>query len=388
MGKVMANPQGLTSSSSGILDRLDSLFATNSSRENSSYAESSSSAFKSAEASENAAAKSISANTSDKGYRKLTALGNVTSYSKNENLHACPRLFELEMFKAAKAYASSEIVVRPNYDFAFGHAVGAGIQTLAATNSLAAGQFAAFLAWKLPYEGEKLDKNDKPTGKSLPMALWAVEKFHSFWTQDLADWEVLILPNGKPAVELAFGVDTQNGYYHFGHIDIILRHLPTNRLAVWEGKTTGLENIQEAAYANSYQALGYSVVVDAIANSLGLDAPDYEVLYICYSSKSREFQLLPFTKNRTQRAEWLQDLLLNHAMITKYTELGFFPKRGSNCINTWGRTCEWFGNCHMKNSSLFPGVTIGKLETIDGLESLDFSFKLFDLVTAQTTLRG
>lgn len=377
-----------STTATSIFDRLDAMFTADSGGGTSSFSESSSDQYKAASTGENAAAKTISANTSDKSYRKLVAFSNVTSYSKTETLHSCPRLFELEMFKAAKASGSSDFIAQQNFDFAFGHAVGAGIQTLAATDSLAAGQFAAFLAWKAPYDEEKLDKKGNPTGKSLPMALWAVEKFYHFWNTELVDWEVLTLPTGKKAVELAFGVDTQNGYYHFGHIDTILRHKPTNRLAVWEGKTTGLETIQEATYGNSYQALGYSVVVDAIANSLGFDAPDYEVMYICYSSKSREFQLLPFTKNRTQRAEWLQDLLLNHAMISKYKELGFFPKRGSNCINTWGRTCEWYGNCGMKNTSLFPGIEIGRLENIEGLESLDYSFTLSDLITAQESLRA
>ncbi len=334
-----------------------------------------------------ATAKAISANTSDKGYRKLIAHGNVTSYSKLQLLHTCPRLFQLEMLKQNKELGAPKLAEpQMNIDFAFGHAVGAGIQTLAATNSLQAGQFAAFLAWKADYNADKKDRWDKSVGKNLDLAIYAVEKFWQFWNTDLSDWEVAILPNGKPAVELAFGVDTKNGYYHFGHIDTVLRSKSTGRLAVWEGKTTGTENVAEATYANSYQALGYSVVVDAVAATLGLNSPDYEVLYVVYSSKTREFQLLPFTKSRTQRAEWLQDLLLSHAMIDKYHELQFFPKRGDACINQYGRTCAWFGQCHMRTESLFPGLVPVKLEKVEHLESLDFMFTLDDLVAAQKQL--
>lgn len=281
-----------------------------------------------------------------------------------------------------------------NLDFAYGHAVGAGIQTYAATGSVTAGIFAAMLAWKAPWDAEKRTKVavdapegtlGRPVGKSLTLATLAVEKFAYWWEENMSDWEVVKLPSGKKAVELAFAVDFQNGRYHFGHIDVLLRNRDSGRLAVWEGKTTGFENVAEAMYANSNQALGYSVVVDAIAKELNVDGTEYEVLYIVYSSKSREFQLLPFGKTRSQRAEWLQDTLLDHASLDTYKRINFYPKRGESCISRYGFTCNWFGNCTMRTESLFPGVELKTLEAaqVAGVESLDFVFKLSDLVGAQ-----
>ena len=368
------------SSREAIFNRLDEIF-----QGSGSPSDGPSSISEAATAEQIASAKRISANTSDKAYRKLVAHRNVTSYSKLSLLHDCPRKFELEILHQSVP-ATIDIahdVLQDNIDFAFGHAVGAGIQAYAATKSLQAGQLAAWLAWKAPYAAEKVTKYGGQATKSLAWAFYAVEKFGWFMANELADWEVFVLPNGKPAVELAFSVDTQNGYYHFGHIDVVLRHRLSGRLAVWEGKTTGLETVRDASYGNSYQALGYSVVVDALADSLGLAEPDYEVLYIVYSSKTREFQLLPFTKSRVQRAEWLQDLLLNHAMLDKYRELGFFPKRGEACINMYGRQCNWYGNCHMRNSSLFPGIEAPVLTDIGSLEAVDFSFTLAELIAAQ-----
>lgn len=328
-------------------------------------------------------ATAISASTSDKEYRKLMSNGNCTSYSKLELLHKCPRLYEIEMLRAAKGTSPDE-PDELNADFAYGHAVGAGIQAYAATGNLVAAQFAAFLAWRAPWDFEKLDKNGNPAGKSLPWALHAIEKFAFFFANsELDEYEVLRLPDGRPAVELSFAVDTENGYFHFGHIDTVLRHKATGRIAVWEGKTTGTEHVDEATYGNSYQALGYSVVVDALASSLGITETDYEVLYIVYSSKSREFQLLPFPKSRTQRAEWLQDLLLTHATIDKYQELQFFPKRGEACVNKWGRKCRWYGNCQMRNESLFPGVSVPAIHSVEQVESVDFKFTLSELIAAQ-----
>ena len=329
-------------------------------------------------------AKAISANTSDKAYRELTSRENVTSFSLLSALHQCPRAYELNKLQANHP-SSREPVEFVNLDFAYGHAVGAGIQTYAATGSVTSAIFAAMLAWKAPWDAEKLDKRDQWTGKSLAYATLAVEKFAWWWQENMSEWEVVVLPSGKKAVELAFAVDFQNGRYHFGHIDVLLRNRVTGKLAVWEGKTTGFENVDEAMYANSSQALGYSVVVDAIAKEIGADGTEYEVLYIVYSSKSREFQLLPFGKTRSQRAEWLQDTLLDHASLDTYKRIKFYPKRGENCINRYGFKCQWFGTCTMRNDSLFPGLELKQLpvEELHSIEALDFVFKLDDLVATQ-----
>ena len=329
-----------------------------------------------------AEAKRISANTSDKAYRRLTASGNVTSYSKLAAFHKCPRAYELDQLDAnSPHHVESDIV---NLDFAFGHSVGAGIQTYAATRSLVAAQFAAFVAWKADWDAEKTDNKGNPKGKSLTWAQVAVEKFGYFYQRELTDFEVVTLPNGKPATELSFAIDMENGFYHFGHIDTLLQSKSTGRLAVWEGKTTGFESVDEALYANSSQALSYSVVVDAIAKTLNCSGTDYEVIYVVYSSATRDFQLLPFGKTRTQRAEWLQDVLLDHASIKQYETIKFYPKRGESCFNSSFKSrCKHFGNCTMSNGALHPNTVIKQLETIEDVEAVDFKFTLSELIAAQ-----
>lgn len=373
-------------------------------------------------ANESATAKAISASTADKAYRQLAASSNVTTYSLLGALHSCPRKYELDKWEANRTGADADTGII-NLDFAFGHAVGAGIQTYAATQSLSAAMLAAWLSWKAPFDAEKVDKRGVPSGKSLTWACYAVEKFADFWQRELADWEVVKIlkkcpycnedgnqlritsdygPDDyeyevscehckggayieKPAVELEFAVDFQNGFFHFGHIDVVLIHKITKKLAVWEGKTTGFENVDEALYANSSQALGYSVVIDAIAKQLPeTNGSDYEVLYIVYSSTSREFQLLPFGKSRAQRAEWLQDILLDHANISNYQRLNFYPKRGESCYDGRFRSrCKWFGTCTLQTSSIFPSVQLKSLESIEQVDSVDFKFTLQELIDAQ-----
>lgn len=328
-----------------------------------------------------AEAKRISANTSDKAYRKLTSHSNVTSYSLLSELHSCPRRFELEKYQANEIPLVVDGEKEINLDFAFGHAVGAGVQTYAATRSLISAQFAAFIAWKAPWDAEKLDKAGRRTGKSLTDAMVAIEKFQTVWDREYEEWDLLKLGDGKPAVELAFAVDFENGFWYFGHIDMVLQHREHGHLAVYEGKTTRFAP-NPASWGNSNQALGYGVVVDQIAKQLGL-SNDYDVLYNIWSSSDEEYIVIPFHKTRSQRASWLQDILLDHANIATYQRLKFFPMRGESCVNQWGRQCFWYGSCQQSNKQLFPGVEPGPLEDVHGVEALDFVFKLSDLIQTQ-----
>jgi hypothetical protein len=215
-----------------------------------------------------------------------------------------------------------------------------------------------------------------------------VEKFAYFWNSHLSEYEVLVLPSGKPAVELSFSVDFENGYFHLGHIDAVLQHKETKRLVIWEGKTTAFEEVDDALFANSSQALGYSVVLDALSASIADASPDYEVYYIIYSSSSKEFQLLPFGKSRTQRAEWLQDILLDHATLNTYQKMNFYPRRGESCYDSrFRQKCKHFGTCTMSTANLFPKLvlpTISAERLTADVEDVDYHFKLSELVKSQT----
>jgi PD-(D/E)XK nuclease superfamily len=334
---------------------------------------------------------SIAASTSDKGYRAITAAENISSFSKLRTLYECPRKYELEMLQKSRPVAeevfgsSFDDGAMPNLDFAFGHSVGAGIQTYVATLSLQAAILAACLSWRAPLEASKLDKRGKVVGKSLPHAIHAVELFAQFFhASELSSYQVFLLPSGKPAVEVGIGVDTEDGMFHLGHIDLVLQHKVSRRLAIFEGKTQGGAVVHEASHGNSYQALGYSVVLDAFSEQLGLPQSDYEVFYVAYSSSAREFTLLPLLKNLAQRAEWLQNILLDHAMIRKYRELNFFPKRGDSCVNKWGYQCYWYGQCGMRNDSLFPGASPKRISSLEDVPSRDVIFTLKQLIAAQT----
>lgn len=209
------------------------------------------------------------------------------------------------------------------------------------------------------------------------MAFLAVEKFSHWWEEHMAgEWELAYF-NNKPATEVTFLLDLENGYYHAGHIDVVLRNRVSGKYLVLEIKTTAIKNVDEAQYGNSEQPLGYSLVLDAIAENL--DATNsFEVLYLVYSSTERK--LIPFTfkKQRTERAEWLQDLLLDHSLISTYRKLSLFPKRGNSCWSFGGR-CPHYGTCDLgafKDNFDFREY---KRSSMELPERTDFEFTLGDI---------
>lgn len=317
-----------------------------------------------------APAATVASLTAEKDYDALQAYPNTTSYSALQNLHACPRKFQLSKARAASRGA------RPvNLDFAFGHAVGAGIQAwqVARMNSdpetaMDIALLNAMLAWKAPFDACIEKKR-----KSLWEACWAVMQYPAFYEMTQDDWTVYVLENGKPAVELAISIDFENGYKHYMHIDCILQNKLNGKLAVQENKTHGFKSVESAIYANSSQAISYAVAVDQLS-----DATSFEVFYNCYSAPERSWELLPFSKSTSQKAEWIKDVQLDHAAINAYRSLSFYPKRGESCL-MFMRRCEFFGECNL--TSHLPQVA--DLPANREAEPVDFAFTLSQILATQ-----
>jgi len=297
---------------------------------------------------------------------------NIDSHSQREILHECPRKFQqLKIVRPGIELGNTYI----NLDFIFGHAVGAGVQCYIVTGNRNAALFATFLSWSTDSDAETNKSN-----KSLYFAILATLKFIDFWNQIRQDWEVATF-NGKAASELTFWLDCENGHYHAGHIDVVLRNKVSGYYTVIEIKTTSMRDPSEAMYGNSGQALGYSIILDTIAGTLGA-VTTFQVLYFVYSSTRRAWNVFPFTKSRKQRAEWIQDLLLDHTTLNTYVNLEFFPKRGNACWS-FNKTCQYYGIC-----DLHDNTRVDKFHTWNPLmetpEKVDFIFKLSEVMKEQT----
>jgi len=111
--------------------------------------------------------------------------------------------------------------------------------------------------------------------------------------------------------------------------------------------------VHEAMYRNSGQAIGYSIILDAVAAGLG-DASlsnSFTVMYLAYSTKTQEYNPLPFPKSRLQRAMWIQNLMMDCSLVETYEKAQHYPMYGESCFNFYS-PCKYFGICEMSNAGL------------------------------------
>lgn len=274
----------------------------------------------------------------------------LLSHSSLETLHSCPRKFEIYRMN----YAPKD---KGTIDTAFGHAVGIGIQTLLQAQSsellpnycdLSNYQLAVwqmFLSWEVP-----IDETKPKSKKSFHAACIAVEKYQQQLLPLVSEeWELAYF-EGKPAVELGFIIELPNGYYYRGYVDAVLVHKHEKRFRVLELKTTGLATVDIAQYKNSFQGVGYGVILDKLAASMDY-AADYYVDYLVYKTGAQEFLTFPFLKTAYQRAKWLSQLIVETETIDLYIKKELFPTHGQSCFNFY-RQCQYFGMCERSNEDL------------------------------------
>jgi hypothetical protein len=267
------------------------------------------------------------------------------SYSSLLTLHSCPRKFQLGRLRTTHKTAES---LKSTITFAFGHVVGDGIQKVFQGFTEDEIIWDMFLGWHT-----ELWHADEKLCKSFPEAVLAIKKLISLRNQGfLADYEVVEY-QGKPACELSFRITFPGSFSYRGHVDAVLREKNSGKVVVLEVKTTGVSGtVNPATYKNSAQAIGYSIVLDRIFPELS----SYEVLYLVYHTKTRDYEPLPFTKNYLQRALWIRELLLDISVIEMYENAGVYPMRGESCIS-FGRDCEYLNTCSLSTSYLTKPCT-------------------------------
>lgn len=261
--------------------------------------------------------------------------------------------------------------------FAFGHVVGLGIQEYLTHQNITKTWLACFLMW----EPDLLADNPRQA-KSFWQAMAAVERFISMCNSGfMSDWE-LATYNGKPAVELSFLIHFPNGFTYKGFVDAVLVHRETGEVMVLEVKTTSASSVNSATYKNSAQAIGYSIVLDALFPTLS----SYKVQYLIYKTKQCDYEVMQFEKSYLDRALWIRTILLDIDTIMLYEDAGIYPMRGQSC-NEFYRECEYFGICTLATESVVSPLNEEATTIIQNRIDNDFQITLTlnDLITAQLT---
>lgn len=290
--------------------------------------------------------------------------------SSTIQLHKCPRKFELDRLLPDSIDWNSQ----EDIDLSFGSIVGAGVAEYLVSRNLNKAYFAAFLTCTTDLDFHTTESAIS-AGKSFWHALFAISRFVLLDEQEYRDYEVVHF-QGKPAVELSFLVDCGDGFTNQGHVDVLLQHKRTGNYRVLDCKTTKYRS-NIAQWQNAPQALGYSIMVDAITKTL---ATTYEVDYCLYNSKTQEWESFNFIKTHAQRAEWIRSLLRDIQHIAEYAEDDHFPKHGESCYDFF-RPCSYLDTCQFANHSIFGGKE-PPVKLVEK-EHFDFHFFLEDLIQAQ-----
>lgn len=315
----------------------------------------------------------------DKNYQVELAEGEIDprlkllSHSSRTLLHKCPRKYQLYRLSSVEEAGDYTKAVSQSVTFAYGTAVGVGIQSVLEKKPTNQIYMDTFLAWDCD-----LDHANPKQNKSFWLALQAVKKFIELEQRGFLATHELVYYKGKPAIELSFIIKLPDGYYYRGYVDAVLRDKTTGEILVLECKTTG-GSANSSTYKNSGQALGYSVVLDILFPALS----SYTVLYLVYESKAKEYVELPFQKSLLQRALWLQELLIDTQLIELYSKYGIYPTHGESCFDFF-KDCEYLGICNLSTESLTKPLTQSILDNIEEANSkYQFIVEFDDLVEMQ-----
>lgn len=298
---------------------------------------------------------------------------NSLSYSSLLTLHSCPRKFQL--YKLGASEDVYDDVAKSSLTFAYGHLVGTGIQDILEGKSFDTVIWNAFLAWGTD---DLLDENPKQN-KSFFGGIVALQQFDWMRKSGYLKGYQLAYYEGKPACELSFAILLPDGFIYRGFVDAVLQHESSGEVIVLECKTTGSATVNPATYKNSAQAIGYSIVLDAIFPSLS----SYKVEYLVYQAKSTTYQPLTFSKSYYQRALWIQELLLDIETIKLYDGASIYPMRGESCFSFF-RECEYYGTCTLSTERLASPLPDNYDDIAEAdLAKFQIQVTLTDLVTAQ-----
>ena len=178
------------------------------------------------------------------------------------------------------------------------------------------------------------DHSAKTRENLIRTIVWYTEQFRDDPTK------IVKLSNGKPAVELSFVFEIDNGYLFCGHMDRLVEY--GDKLYVMDQKTTGrtLSPGYYKQFENDLQFSMYSfagkAVYDMPVKGVIIDAAQIAVGFTRFE---RGFSF----RSEMQLDEWYGDMLKLIEDIREAHRNDYFPMRRASCNNYGG--CEFRDVC-------------------------------------------
>lgn len=276
------------------------------------------------------------------------------SYSSCLAVHGCARKMELNKLlprgfaedivfdfgdMVEDSVAELEKKAAGNATFAYGKAVGTGVQEFLVSRDKDKATLATFMAW----DTYLWDDSQLKVKKLFETALLAVQKFQYLESLaiNLADYELMYY-EGKPCVELSFRITLPGEFYYRGFIDAVLKNKYTGEIIVLECKTTGARYVNAVMYQNSEQGVSYALVLDKLFGKMA----SYSVLYCAYLTIIEKWETFLFPKSPVQRMEWFRNTFDDVQTVQRWLDADYFPRRGESCMG-YGKPCVHIDTCHL-----------------------------------------
>lgn len=315
-------------------------------------------------------------NSKQDRYLSLMRGINILSYSTFDALHRCERKFKRNKINLAINKDTPRVVFeQTNIDFAFGRAIESGVHATLLGKSKPEIFWDMFKAWDIPLW--QVHPRNYP--KTFIDSLIAIDKFKFLQGELFGGWEIAYF-DGKPAIEVSMCIDMGNGFYYVGHADVILYNPMERRYRVLEIKTTGAKYVHAAMYQNSDQAIGYSIMLDNIAKDME-ESATFEVFYLVFCTSLDKWEKFDFSKSRSQRAGWINTILLDIQRINTYKSVNYWPKRGRSCFD-YSKPCPHFGVCDLEQTQDFDIITPEEIAE----HEFDFRFDIDKIIQTQEEL--
>lgn len=294
------------------------------------------------------------------------------STSSRDLLLQCEREYQLiELLQGNDGEKNNAI-------FSFGHGWGEGVVEYLLTGSLDAAIYRAWLYYWPHLEDITSTRLEEWCFQGLRQAQSTLDSIRE-------DWEVAEF-NGKPARELGFHIDINEKFYWESAMDAVLREKRSGFLGVFECKHTMsyLADITPM-YKNSGQALGYSIVLDQIAQQPLATFPLHYFVgqWIRGELPKVTVHWYKWRKTLLDRLNWFLTLGVDVQRLQNLLDMNLFPMRGHSCLR-YNRPCQFFGTCNLRSGDIPKDdayVQTHKSNHVKEVEaSIMFRFNLDDIV--------
>ena len=259
-------------------------------------------------------------------------------------LKTCPRLYQYSMLLQLRSRAeSAHITFGLHYHSAIEHFDHKRAEGLDYEEALAS----ATLKVLTDSFGWESDHNLKNRYNLVRSVVWYLEEFKNDPTK------TVILANGKPAVELSFSFEVDNGLILTGHLDRVA-DFDTGRY-IMDKKTTG--STISSYYFDKFE-LDNQMSLYTFAGQVILKSPikgviiDAAQIAVGFTRFERGFTY----RTGEQQEAWLFDFYRWTALARQYAEAGYWPMNDTSC--------DKFGGCAFKQvCSKSPSVRQSLLDS-------------------------